>query len=300
MNKFLVPFTISIFYTFFTGNLIFKNFDNENISHNLKKVSNKIYSKDNMTIDNYCKINIIGNDQLHTFNGVPLIISSVNFAGIANIQDPSNAGGSSQQYFLDQEASVLIGHSYELKLKGNYSGEFINNFIAYIDWNGNGVLTDEGEKYKIRAPHFADAVANIQVPSNALPGKTRIRIVRLSNNAPDNDIDFYACNHVIFETYMFQDYTINIIPSNGNLSVKNNKIDKNSISVHPDSVGDYLYIKSQEKVHFVHIYDMLGRIIFSSQVGIDQKINISSLNAGVYNVGLKTKSKNVIIKFIKQ
>lgn len=80
-------------------------------------------------------------------------------------------------------AYVIPGQSYTLEVEGN-TYEDINEFIAFIDWNQNGVLDDEGEVYYLGELIESDGEdgqnvsLSIPIPTTALLGQTRIRITK--------------------------------------------------------------------------------------------------------------------------
>lgn len=114
-------------------------------------------------------------------------ITSVQFAGITNTTTAA-LGGAALQDFTAMTGTVLAGSSYPITLKGNTDGStFVNYFRVYIDWNQNNVFTDAGESYDIGTITGSTGVdalfvtSNIAVPSTALAGNTRMRVMKKFN-----------------------------------------------------------------------------------------------------------------------
>jgi len=118
------------------------------------------------------------------FNVEPM--TNVEFAGIANRSDAAVDGSPSHEDFTDISGDVLAGESYDIILEGNTNGGFTNRFAVFVDWNQNDVLDDAGEVYEItQTINGSDgndgqqATQTLDVPIDALAGKTRMRVKKL-------------------------------------------------------------------------------------------------------------------------
>ena len=109
-------------------------------------------------------------------------ITAVNFAG-ASITNTDV-----ETVLLDHTstiANVTPGQSYTIEVQGNSHGDYDNEYIAYVDWNQNGLLNDTGEYYyigKLTATNGNDgaiASKSILVPTTATAGNTRIRVIKI-------------------------------------------------------------------------------------------------------------------------
>ena len=87
--------------------------------------------------------------------------------------------------FTSEVAEVTIGETYTLTVQGNTWGDYENEFIAFIDWNQNGTLDDDGEIYNLGTIFDSDGYDSenvsieITVPTDAEEGQTRIRILKV-------------------------------------------------------------------------------------------------------------------------
>ncbi|QAA81519.1 T9SS type A sorting domain-containing protein [Aequorivita sp. H23M31] len=84
----------------------------------------------------------------------------------------------------DVIVDLISGNTYNLSVEGNTYGDFTTNIVAFIDWNQNGILDDEGEVYELGTLENSsgnDGISvsmDIEVPSGAVLGETRIRITK--------------------------------------------------------------------------------------------------------------------------
>lgn len=113
-------------------------------------------------------------------------MTNVEFAGIANRSDATVGGTPAHEDFTSVSGDVLAGESYEIALEGNTDGGFTNRFAVFVDWNQNDVLDDAGEVYEItQTINDSDgndgqqATQTLDVPIDALAGKTRMRVKKL-------------------------------------------------------------------------------------------------------------------------
>jgi len=89
---------------------------------------------------------------------------------------------------------------------------------------------------------------------------------------------------------------------NCNLSINNKNVQNYNFSVFPNPAFDYLLIESidNKKLDF-SIYNMVGQSIKTGKLeNNNSKINISSLNSGIYFIELKTDAITKTIKFVKR
>ncbi len=117
-------------------------------------------------------------------------ITNVTLAGIDNTT--TNAlGGPSLESFCDIGA-VVQGTNHQISIQGNTSGNFTNHFRVFIDWNQDGDFLDAGESYYIGtiiSSTGIDAkivIGGISVPTDALLGNTRMRVMKRYNADPTN------------------------------------------------------------------------------------------------------------------
>ena len=112
-------------------------------------------------------------------------ITLVNFAGINNTTSPTvGAVNPAHEDFTALTANVFAGSTYPITLKGNTDGNFNTNLSVFIDWNHDNDFSDAGETYNVGSIANSTGVDAVQlvgsiiVPSSALLGNTRMRVVK--------------------------------------------------------------------------------------------------------------------------
>jgi hypothetical protein len=122
---------------------------------------------------------------------------------VANLQ---NAGvGSAYSDFTALTANLTQGQSisYELIPGFRYS-TFIENWAVFIDFNQNGSFDDGGERI-VSASSSGTVSGTYIVPTDALTGQTRMRVVMKWGSSPT------SCN--TFSYGEVEDYTVSIAAS---------------------------------------------------------------------------------------
>ncbi len=207
-----------------------------------------------------------------------------------------------------QSVSVAQGQTYTITVKGNTAGDFDNNIVAFIDWNKNGVLDDAGEVYELGTLTGSDGDDNVSVvyqltvPAAATIGSTRIRITKTYTD----DESIAIINPCAIEMDAFGmgafpgfgqavDFTIHV----GGLSTKTVK--QNALSIHPNPAENTLFINAVTESSSAAIYDLLGKKVMDAKLTAgNTKVDISSLNTGIYILSVSSKSGNQSIRFSKK
>ncbi|WP_434979375.1 GEVED domain-containing protein [Daejeonia sp. YH14] len=218
-------------------------------------------------------------------------ISKVVFAGIDNASDIY--GTTPNEYYLDQKAEVEQGKTYPIAIEANNYGVESDYVTAFIDWNQNGLFTDEGEVYELGAivstgEDGVQLTGNIAVPEDAKTGLTRMRVLINWGNAITD-----ACDASTFGYGSTEDYLVNV---SENLGV--NDATRNSFSYYPNPVTDVMNVSSTDMMKDISIYDAAGKLV--KGFATDSKkseINLGNLPSGVY-VG-KVTFENGHVKTIK-
>ncbi len=116
-------------------------------------------------------------------------IGQVTFAGINNpavrpTPQQSNTGAIATytDFTAVTPATVTAGSSYPITVYHIHSGTDVTaNFSnVYIDFNRNGSFDDGGESFsltKVGGAFLTDFTGSIAIPANALPGRTRMRVI---------------------------------------------------------------------------------------------------------------------------
>ena len=72
---------------------------------------------------------------------------------------------------------------------------------------------------------------------------------------------------------------------------------KNKLVVYPNPVRDYLKFRNIKTLHTIHIYNLLGKTLMTTEINtLNNEITLSSLENGIYIVSIDGKKKLKIIK----
>lgn len=127
-----------------------------------------------------------------TFPSAVEPITLVDFAGINNTSSAVVGGSPPLENFTAIQGNVQVGGIYAMTVKGNTYGNYSTPVRVYIDWNKDGnFANDATEGYTIgtltnsTGTDTKQVTANITVPTTALPGATRMRVVKKYSTAAD-------------------------------------------------------------------------------------------------------------------
>ena len=206
------------------------------------------------------------------------------------------------------EAMVVVpGTPYTLSVQGNTKGDFENKIIAFIDWNQNDILDDEGEVYEVGTITNSTgtdgqiATMTITVPTGEFSGTTRIRIAKIYTDEDSPAIinpcaiEFDAFGMGNYPAYgQALDFTISFV------ELGTETFDLNSLSVYPVPTSEILNISYKDAIDNVKIYNLIGQEVFSENVNsANSQINLSMLAAGNYIVKLSSAELQHNFKIVK-
>ena len=125
-------------------------------------------------------------------------ITNVTFAGINKTSSASINGTPGSEIFCDDGSVVQGSTTNSISIQGNTNGNLLNNIRVYIDWDQNGVFGNLSNEI-IDLPTITNSngsdgklsSGNITVPSGAILGKTRLRVIK-SNNSITNPCGSYS------------------------------------------------------------------------------------------------------------
>ncbi|MFC5194067.1 GEVED domain-containing protein [Bizionia hallyeonensis] len=152
-------------------------------------------------------------------------ITGVTFNTINNIGTSAN---NAYTNYTMQSTIVTLGNNYNLGVVINIDGAVDVYTRAWIDWNQNGSFNDSGEQYELGMDTntsssidlntaTANSPINIEVPTDAVLGATRMRVFTQYNNLPT------SC--ATGNSGEVEDYTINVVqPVNAEINIKGNNI----------------------------------------------------------------------------
>lgn len=217
-------------------------------------------------------------------------ICNVTFAGLNHDSDPTVNGSPAWEDFTAFSAFVELGGSYPISVTGNTAGSFTNYITAFFDWDGDQVFETAVEVGSFASTVCTEtATATVNVPTDAVVGTTRMRVVKNFNTSP---LD--ACG-----TYSFgqaEDYSVEV----GTVGVAHNAA-TDGFSVHPNPASTELFLQTPDgqPVH-VKAYDMVGKLVFEQDR--TTRLDVARLAPGSYQLMITDVQGNIQARtrFVKQ
>lgn len=139
------------------------------------------------------------------FTGQVEPICNVTFAGI-NHDSPGAAGGSPalEDFTAETPAEVESGSSFPISVTGNTNGNFTNLITAFFDWDHDGLFESAVTLSDLSNSNCdASATGTVSVPSSAMAGISRMRVVKNAGIAPADPCSPYSYGQA-------EDYLVNV------------------------------------------------------------------------------------------
>ncbi|WP_027378125.1 reprolysin-like metallopeptidase [Kaistella palustris] len=211
-------------------------------------------------------------------------IGNVKFNTINN----TSTGSAGYEDFTGVSTNVTRGSSYTLTITPKWTSTKYNEaYAVYIDYNGNGIFTDSGEKVWTKAGSTTATVSGtIKIPATAKLGSTRMRVMMQYSSIPTSPCGTYTYGQV-------EDYTLNIVSTAKDSGLEITPVKE--FAVYPNPVkGNVLHLTNPESMDF-QIFDMSGKLIYSGKIS-DNAVAVGKLPKGVYLLQVGKVSK----RFIKE
>lgn len=222
-------------------------------------------------------------------------ITRVALANVNNVstEDPSAAA---HEFFLDVEVSMNAGASYPISLEGYTGGEFINFFTVFIDFDQDGTFNTAEEMFEIGSIENSTGVdgqaatGTITVPTTAVLGSTRMRVIKSYETSPVEPCWSYEFGQV-------EDYTVII----NDIGTGLDEHDGVAISAFPNPATDQLHIRATGEIGTIVMINAYGQEVLRQRIaGRTGPIDISALAAGVYTVRTEGMSERGSITVVNQ
>lgn len=183
-----------------------------------------------------------------------------------------------------------------------------NSFVFGIQYNGTLTAEQALQLIQDQAPYFSFTSTNNQISNLSLntftgnnSGATSWKLYTgkdLSSWQKKADLSQIQLNNNTWLGLSFGDRRpfTPTEASNAILSVASVQ-KKASFNIYPNPTSDFIQIESSENMVELNIYSSLGQKVMTSQT---KKVNVKSLNAGVYWVEVKTKNGATVHKVVKK
>ncbi|TKG95744.1 T9SS type A sorting domain-containing protein [Puteibacter caeruleilacunae] len=216
----------------------------------------------------------------------------------------SNGSGNSNGYgdFRDMVTNVKPGSGVSIGLQSGQVSDFPKYWRIWADFNRDGDFDDENELAGegISASNGIYETT-INIPEDALPGNTLLRIAMRYNSYPD------VC--ASFEYGEIEDYSINIGSKLDQSSFTAKKelqsatlLSKADIDIYPVPVSTILHVNLGENIPnggILTIFDVTGKALREVKINQRTTINIEGFNSGYYLIRYKKGKTTITKRFLK-
>ncbi|UII32742.1 M12 family metallo-peptidase [Fulvivirga ulvae] len=153
------------------------------------------------------------------------------YIGSVQLEGINNAAGTASGYsdFTSISTDLAVDTEYTITITPTWTSTTYNEgYAVWIDYNQNGLLTDEGELvWSKSASKDTPVSGTFTVPASALNGTTRMRVSMKFNGVP-NPCESFSYGEV-------EDYSVNVIAS---VSLNEVSISSNNVNSEFAKVGD--------------------------------------------------------------
>lgn len=179
------------------------------------------------------------------------------------------------------------------------SGNF-HQLGVWIDWNNDGDFDDDSEVQSITEDIAGGSIVPVSLTyPSSIPYDSFVRL-RLMTDVDDRygvgDINSPCYTSLVYG--QTEDYALYIEP--GTLSIED--INNSELEIYSDISNKELIIKGQLlDASNAYLYDIQGRLVLNKQLDISlnsNKINVSSLNTGIYILKIENESQSISKKMI--
>ena len=216
-----------------------------------------------------------------------------------------NTSGDNGGYgdFTGQSTTVNAGSSYTITLNPAWTGTvYREGYAAWIDFNQDGDFNDAGEQVYSRNRTTATQVSGtVTIPTTALAGPTRMRVIMRYNTTPS------SCGSFTYGEV--EDYTVNISQGNSLARDFSSPVGADfEFSMYPNPA-----VNGSTTLNFstngttadvlLNIVDMTGRTVLThdwKQVNgnIAYPLDVTAFEKGIYLINMRSNGVNHVEKLI--
>ncbi len=212
-------------------------------------------------------------------------------------QIDKTSGSTNYSDFTSISTDIDQGQTYTLSVDVKVNGSWVQKAKAWIDWNQNCVLDDDGEEYVVGETPGQQGTftlsTEIAVPADAQTGSTRLRIAERYSVYPS------PCTSVAYGEA--EDYTVNVNGSRSLMGIDETAL--GNVVIYPNPVNNNVfYVKSDQRINSIYIYDLKGTCVLTAKELGERtvKLNIADLSRGIYFIKVVTKAHLNTLQLIKQ
>ncbi|CAM1350229.1 GEVED domain-containing protein [Tenacibaculum halocynthiae] len=222
-------------------------------------------------------------------------IDYVSFGGMTNTTGANGGYGD----FTSKTATVAQGSTNQLIVSAGFTSTAYNEYYSiWIDYNQNGTFESSEKVASGNSTSSGNLSYNVNVPSGASLGTTRMR-VSMKWNAAQTACEAFSYGEV-------EDYTVNITSNVSRGTILDNVAPLTNENVldlmaYPSPATNFVQVKlaSRAENSTYRITNTIGSVVLSGDLN-SSILNVSKLNSGVYILEVNDGQKSLTTKFIKK
>ena len=231
-----------------------------------------------------------------TLTGNSLSISNVTFANINNTSNAAPYTNFTANPAL--QINLVKGTQYPISITSTIT--HYNAVAVFIDYNRDGVFTDNERAYNFPTALAGSYTGSITVPATAIENQIlRMRVILINAGQSNVGASIGAtltCG-TNFTHGEVEDYNVVVAST---LSTSETAIANNGIQIYPNPATDFLNVTKVSDKATYKIYSAAGQLVGNGNIS-NGKINVSSLIKGAYVISIEDKGKESFnSKFIKK
>ncbi|WP_299132889.1 M4 family metallopeptidase [uncultured Tenacibaculum sp.] len=226
-------------------------------------------------------------------------IDYVSFGGMTNSTGKNGGYGD----FTSKTATVAQGSTNQLVVSAGFRSTAYNEFFTiWIDYNQNGTFELSEKVASGNSTSSGNLSYNVNVPSGASLGTTRMRVSMKYNGASS------ACE--TFADGEVEDYTVNITTASASIintltsTIKADALTNERVldlMTYPNPAINTVQVKFASKAENItyRIVNTIGSIVKSGRI-TSTNLDVSSLNSGIYMLEVNDGQKQLKTKLVKK
>lgn len=189
-------------------------------------------------------------------------------------------------------ATLALNSQYTISFSAGYGDlKFNESWKCWIDFNGNGSF-ENNEVIVNKSSNKKGIISkNFMVPSDAVIGKTRMRI-SMKRKQPQASCDTFLHGEV-------EDYSIQVVPTLIGPSPETEETPLAGFNIYPNPAASILTVRLSQKVNAgqIRLINLMGQVMYATDIGgmsQDVYLDVSSYIPGIYFLEVSIPGKQVL------
>lgn len=230
--------------------------------------------------------------------------SQFQWIDLIELNEIVNPSGDNEGYgdFTNLTANIQRGNLETIYISKGPSTTYVFEWNVFIDYNQNGIF--EIEELALKGASASNDVlyGEFEVPTDALLGETRLRVL-MKYNAETDPCEEFPYGEV-------EDYTVNIQAIAGNnlgnrrslaAQALNESVVESPITVFPNPTSDYIAFSNALTIgNQLTILNVQGQVVWSTATWNGEQIEVRNLPKGYYVVQYMQDGERQTAPFVKQ